>query len=51
LIVAVFDGLFMEVMSTGDRRRATAAIDEFILMARKHTGRAAPSKSTVREVP
>jgi AcrR family transcriptional regulator len=45
LIVAVFDGLFLEVMSTGDRRRATAAIDEFILLARKHTGRAAPVKS------
>jgi AcrR family transcriptional regulator len=37
LIVAVFDGLFIEVMSTGDRRRASAAIDEFITMARKHT--------------
>lgn len=36
LIVAVFDGLFIEVMSTGDRRRASAAIDEFIGMARKH---------------
>jgi len=37
LIVAVFDGLFIEVMSTGDRRRASAAIDDFIAMARKHT--------------
>ncbi len=37
LIVAVFDGLFIEVMSSGDRRRASAAIDEFIAMARKHT--------------
>jgi hypothetical protein len=37
LIVAVFDGLFIEVMSTGDRRRASAALDEFIAMARKHT--------------
>ena len=36
LIVAVFDGLFIEVMSTGDRRRASAAIDEFIAMARQH---------------
>jgi AcrR family transcriptional regulator len=36
LIVAVFDGLFIEMMSTGDRRRASAAIDEFIAMARKH---------------
>lgn len=37
LIVAVFDGLFIEVMSTGDRRRASASIDEFILMARRHS--------------
>jgi AcrR family transcriptional regulator len=36
LIVAVFDGLFIEVMSTGDRRRASIAIDDFIVMARKH---------------
>ena len=36
LIVAVFDGLMIEVMSTGDRRRASAAIDEFIVMARRH---------------
>ena len=35
LIVGVFDGLFIEVMSTGDRRRPSAAIDEFIAMARK----------------
>jgi AcrR family transcriptional regulator len=37
LFVAVFDGLFIEVMGTGDRRRASAAIDQFIAMARKHT--------------
>lgn len=37
LIVAVFDGLFIEVMSTGDRRRTSVAIDEFIAMARKRT--------------
>ncbi len=37
LIVAVFDGLFIEVMSSGDRRRASAAIDEFIAMARKYS--------------
>jgi AcrR family transcriptional regulator len=36
LIVAVFDGLFIEVMSSGDRRRTSAAIDEFIAMARRH---------------
>jgi AcrR family transcriptional regulator len=35
LIVAVFDGLFIEMMSTGDRRRTSAAIDEFIDMTRK----------------
>ncbi len=39
LIVAVFDGLFIEVMSTGDRRRTSAAIDEFVAMAR-NPGRA-----------
>jgi len=48
LIVAVFDGLFIEVMSTGDRRRASAAIDEFISMARKHTTHTAPLKSATR---
>jgi AcrR family transcriptional regulator len=36
LIVAVVDGLFIEVMSTGDRRRTTAAVDHFIEMARNH---------------
>lgn len=37
LLVAVFDGLFIELMSTGDRPRTTQALDEFIrifLMAR-----------------
>jgi AcrR family transcriptional regulator len=38
LIVAVFDGLFIEVISSGDHRRATAAIDQFVEMARHHTG-------------
>jgi AcrR family transcriptional regulator len=36
---AVFDGLFIELMSTGDRRRTTRAIDRFVqivLDARKH---------------
>src|SRR5580692_7576252 len=37
LIVAVFDGLFIEVVSTGERRRASAALDEFIAMANTHT--------------
>jgi AcrR family transcriptional regulator len=49
LIVAVFDGLFIEVMSTGDRRRASAAIDDFIAMARKHANSRRPSrKPTLR---
>jgi AcrR family transcriptional regulator len=38
LMVAIFDGLFIEVMSSGDRRRATAAIDQFVEMARHYVG-------------
>jgi AcrR family transcriptional regulator len=34
LLGAVFDGLFIEVMSTGDKRRATEALDRFIELAR-----------------
>jgi AcrR family transcriptional regulator len=30
LIGAVFDGLFLELMSTGDRKRTTDAVDQFI---------------------
>jgi AcrR family transcriptional regulator len=45
LILAVFDGLFIEVMSSGDRRRATIALDEFIRMARKHS-KALPARSS-----
>ena len=33
LCVAVFDGLFLELMSTGDRERTTAALDRFIELA------------------
>jgi AcrR family transcriptional regulator len=35
LLVAVFDGLFLELMSTGDRRRTGDALDEFIRIARR----------------
>lgn len=35
LVVAVFDGLFLELMSTGDRARTTAALDQFIHIARR----------------
>jgi hypothetical protein len=31
----VFDGLFLELMSSGDRRRLTRALDRFISMAAK----------------
>jgi AcrR family transcriptional regulator len=35
LLVAVFDGLFLELMSTGDRRRTSEALDEFIRVVRR----------------
>jgi AcrR family transcriptional regulator len=34
LLIAVFDGLFIEFMSTGDRRRTTQALDQFIRIVR-----------------
>ena len=33
LCIAVFDGLFLEYMTTGDRTRTTAAMDQFIKLA------------------
>lgn len=38
LLVAVFDGLFLELMSTGDRKRTTAALDEFIRIVLRARG-------------
>lgn len=38
LLGAVFDGLFLEFMSTGDRRRTTATLDTFIKMAQSYMG-------------
>jgi AcrR family transcriptional regulator len=38
LLVAVFDGLFLELVSTGDRRRTTDALDEFIRIVRRARG-------------
>ncbi len=35
LFVAVFDGLFLELLNTGDRKRTTQALDEFIRIASK----------------
>ena len=40
LLVAVFDGLFVELMSTGDRKRTTDALDEFVRMVRRSRGAA-----------
>ena len=33
--IAVFDGLLLELMSTGDQRRVTKALDYFVSMASK----------------
>ena len=38
LLGAVFDGLFIEYMSSGDRRRTTETLDSFIRMAQAHMG-------------
>lgn len=38
LLIAVFDGLFIELMCTGDRRRTTGALDEFIRLVRQARG-------------
>jgi AcrR family transcriptional regulator len=38
LLVAVFDGLFLELMSTGDRRRTSDALDEFVRIVRRARG-------------
>jgi len=38
LLGAVFDGLFLELMSTGDRHRTTESLDTFIIMAQAHAG-------------
>jgi hypothetical protein len=34
LCIAVFDGLFLELIVTGDRQRLTRAMDYFIAIAR-----------------
>jgi AcrR family transcriptional regulator len=45
LLGAVFDGLFMEYMSSGDKRRTTATLDSFIKMAQAHMGAFSPKSS------
>src|SRR5579885_675309 len=44
LLGAVFDGLFIEVMSSGDKRRATRALDEFIAMAQAALPKSSPRR-------
>jgi AcrR family transcriptional regulator len=39
LCIAVFDGLLLELMNTGERVRLTRALDHFIAMASASTGR------------
>src|SRR5579859_1260701 len=41
---AVFDGLFIELMSTGDRGRVLAALEQFIRLAIDHAGLKDPRK-------
>ena len=43
LLVAVFDGLFLELVSTGDRRRTTEALDEFVRIVRRARGGGTPA--------
>jgi AcrR family transcriptional regulator len=38
LCIAVFDGLFLELLSTGDRARTTRALDRFVEIARASAG-------------
>lgn len=43
LLVAVFDGLFLELVSTGDRKRTSDALDEFIRIVRRARGCGTPA--------
>ena len=45
LIGGVFDGLFIELLSSGDRRRTTDALDEFIRLATQDIKGGASSRS------
>lgn len=38
LLIAVFDGLFLELMSTGDRSRTTSALERFIAIVERSRG-------------
>jgi AcrR family transcriptional regulator len=41
---AVFDGLFIELMSTGDRRRVLQSLEQFISLTMAHAGLKDPRK-------
>ncbi len=45
---AVFDGLFIDVVSTGNRRRTTRALEQFIALARGQVGTAAHARRRAR---
>ncbi|MBE1160698.1 TetR/AcrR family transcriptional regulator [Dyella acidiphila] len=45
LPIAVFDGLFLELMSTGDRRRTTRALDRFIELVEQGRLQRKPQRS------
>ncbi len=46
LFAAVFDGLFLELLATGDRKRTTAALDTFVKIASAH--RVEPPKGRMK---
>ena len=49
LLGAVFDGLFLELMSTGDRKRTTQAVQQFIrLVDEARQARPAARKKTTK---
>lgn len=43
---AVFDGLFIELMSTGDKRRVTRSLEEFIHLVQAHAASATHPRPT-----
>jgi len=50
LCIAVFDGLMLELMATGDRRRLTQALDDFISLVTRSAGNAEVARPVRRKV-
>jgi len=48
LFAAVFDGLFLELLASGDRKRTTAALDTFVKIASAHRVERPRSKMKVK---